>query len=183
MDNGASSYLRFLGGDNDAFVELVREYSDGLTLFINTIVGDIHISEEAADDAFMKLYVDRPKYKPEYSFKTWLYTIGRNTALNYLKKLKRHRFSPAEDLSYISDETDIEAEYIKGEDRIIISRCIKALKNEYAQVLFLVYFEGLTVAEAAKVMGKSSRQTTQLLYCAKKALKDEMERRGIDGQI
>ena len=70
MDNGASSYLRFLSGDNDGFVELVREYSDGLTLFINTIVNDIHISEEAADDVFMKLYVDKPKYRSGYSFKT-----------------------------------------------------------------------------------------------------------------
>ena len=183
MDNGASSYLRFLSGDNDGFVELVREYSDGLTLFINTIVNDIHISEEAADDVFMKLYVDKPKYRSGYSFKTWLYAIGRNTAFNYLKKLKRNTWSPAEDLSYISDETDIEAEYIKGEKNIIINRCMKALKKEYAQALFLVYFEELTNSETAKVMSKSSRQVTQLLYCAKKALKEEMERRGIDGQV
>ncbi len=60
MDNGASSYRRFLNGDNDAFVQLVREFSDGLTLFINTIINDMHIAEEAADDVFIRLYADKP---------------------------------------------------------------------------------------------------------------------------
>lgn len=57
MDNGASSYLRFLNGDKNGFVDIVKDYKDGLTLFINTIVKDIHISEEAANEVFLKLYV------------------------------------------------------------------------------------------------------------------------------
>ena len=48
MENGASSYLRFLDGDKSGFVDVVKEYKDRLTLFINTIIRDIHISEEAA---------------------------------------------------------------------------------------------------------------------------------------
>ena len=36
MENGASSYLRFLNGDNDGFVDLVKEYNDGLILFLNS---------------------------------------------------------------------------------------------------------------------------------------------------
>ena len=183
MDNGASSYLRFLNGDNDSFVELVREYSDGLTLFINTIIQDMHISEEAADDTFIKLYADKPRFREGASFKTWLYTIGRNTALNYLKKIRRKKYSPLEDISYFSDESDIESEYLKSERNIAINQCIKALNPDYSQVIFLIYFEELTNAEAAKVMGKSARQITQLLYRAKNALKVELERRGINGQV
>ena len=94
MDNGASSYLRFLSGDKEGFIDLVKEYNDGLILFLDSIIKDIHIAEEAADDTFLKLYTKKPVYKSDYSFKTWLYTIGRNTALNYLKQLKRHRYSP-----------------------------------------------------------------------------------------
>ena len=107
MDNGASSYLRFLNGENDAFAELIRQYKDGLVLFINTFACDIHIAEEAADETFLKLYVRRPRYNGACSFKTWLYTIGKNTALNYLKKRSRQSSRPLEDYYYISDETDI----------------------------------------------------------------------------
>ena len=183
MDNGASSYLRFLNGDKNGFVDIVKDYKDGLTLFINTIVKDIHISEEAANEVFLKLYVKKPKYKVQYSFKTWLYTIGKNTAINYLKKFKRTDYSNIEDCCYISDEKDIEMDYIKGEQNLLIHQALKALKAEYAQILYLIYFEELSNTEAAEIMDKSSKQISDLIYCAKKALKIELERRGNDGQI
>ncbi|MBO4524651.1 MAG: RNA polymerase subunit sigma-24, partial [Ruminococcus sp.] len=81
------------------------------------------------------------------------------------------------------DSIDLESEYIRGERNVLIHQCIKALKDDYAQVLFLVYFEDFSNTEAAKVMSKSQRQITQLLYRAKNALKEEMERREKDGQI
>ena len=177
MESGASSYLRFLDGDKNGFVEVVKEYNDRLILFVDTIISDIHISEEVVDDVFLKLYTDKPKYNDAFSFKTWIYTIARNTALNCLKKIKRHRYSPIEGFCYVSDETDIESEYIKDEQNKLIHHCIKALNKEYADILFLVYFEGLSNSETARVTGKSARQITQILYRAKNALKKEMERR------
>ena len=183
MDNGASSYLRFLNGDKDGFVEIVTAYKDGLTLFVNTIVNNIHTAEEIANEVFLKLYVKKPKYKDTYSFKTWLYSIGKNTAINYFKKLRKADFASIEDCCYISDEKDIEADYIKGEQNALIHQAIKALKAEYTQVLYLVYFEELSNSEAAQVMGKSRKQISDLIYNAKKALKAEMERRNINGQI
>ncbi len=183
MDNGASSYLRFLNGNEEGFVDMIREYKDGLMLFINSIIGDIHISEEAADDVFMKLYIDKPKYKGEYSFKTWLYAMGKNSAIDYLRKIRRKTYTPIEDYYYMCDEADIEAEYIKNEENLSISQVIRGLKREYSQVLFLKYFENLNNVEIAEIMGKSQRQISDLIYRAKASLKKELERRGIHGQI
>ena len=174
MINGADIYIRFLNGDKEAFVELIREYKSGLLLFI-------HLSEEAADETFLKLYVDKPKYKSEYSFKTWLYTIGRNTALNYLKKNRFHSDSPIEDYFYISDNIDIEAEYLRSEQKMIVNNAMKALKKEYAQVLYLKYFEDLRSEDIAQIMDKSKRQISDLLYRAKQALKAELETRDNNG--
>ena len=92
MDNGASSYLRFLNGDNDAFVEIIRTYKDGLVLFIDTFTKDIHISEEIADEVFLNLYVKRPKYKEKYSFKSVLTYIYKFSAAEVLShKHTEHR--------------------------------------------------------------------------------------------
>ena len=125
----------------------------------------------------MQLYIKRPKYKSSCSFKAWLYTIGKNSALDYLKKLKRDRFSSLDDYYYISDETDIEGAHIQGEENIRLHNAIRKLKKEYAQVLYLIYFEELTNPEAGKVMGKSARQVSDLIYRAKQALRAELERR------
>ena len=74
-------------------------------------------------------------------------------------------------------------DYIKGEQKLLIHQALKALKAEYAQILYLIYFGELSNTEAAKIMGKSPKQISDLIYCAKKALKTELERRGKDGQI
>ena len=95
----------------------------------------------------------------------------------------RQSSRPLEDYYYISDETDIESDYIKGEQNIILHQALGALGKDYSQVLYLIYFEGLTAAEAARIMGRTSRQVSDLIYRAKKALRAELERRGFNGQI
>lgn len=46
MDNGASSYRRFLEGDESAFDEIMKELFDGLVFFIDRYVHDIHAVED-----------------------------------------------------------------------------------------------------------------------------------------
>ena len=45
MDNGASSYLRFLNDDREGFVQIVKDYKDGLVMFLDCLTNDIHIAE------------------------------------------------------------------------------------------------------------------------------------------
>ena len=85
MDNGASSYRRFLDGDDKGLAEIVRNYSDGLILYLNGIVNNISVAEELMEETLYKLITKKPKFKEKYSFKTWFYTIGRNVAIDYLR--------------------------------------------------------------------------------------------------
>ena len=57
MDNGASSYRRFLDGDESAFNEIMEELFRSLVFFINGYVHDIHAAEDIAIDAFSDLVV------------------------------------------------------------------------------------------------------------------------------
>ena len=50
MDNGASSYRRFLDGDDSGLAELVRDYKDGLILYLNGFVQNMHTAEELMED-------------------------------------------------------------------------------------------------------------------------------------
>lgn len=62
MDNGASSYRRFLDGDESAFNEIMEELFRSLVFFINGYVHDIHAAEDIAIDAFSDLVVHRHRY-------------------------------------------------------------------------------------------------------------------------
>ena len=105
MDNGASSYRRFLNGDDSGFVELVRDYKDGLIFYLDSFTRNIHIAEELMQDTLAKLAIKRPRYTDKAPFKTWLYTIARNVALDELRKLKKVNTTALEEVeNYLPDE-------------------------------------------------------------------------------
>ena len=62
----------------------------------------------------------------------------------------------------------------------MVHQALHSLKLEYRQILYLIYFEGFNKEEAALIMNKSERQIKDLLFNSKKALKDELERRGFE---
>lgn len=178
MDNGAVYYRRFLEGDRDAIIDIIADYREGLVLFINSFVDNICIAEEIAEDTFVKICTDRPKFSGKCSFKTWIFTIGKNAALNSIKKKSRHPEVPMDDLYEVADKENIEQNYIKGEDKLHLARALEKLNDDYRQVLHLVYFEDFSNNETAKIMGKSERQIRNLLYRAKESLKNILEKEG-----
>ena len=59
MDNGESSYRRFLDGDNDAFGEILDMYRESLMFFINRTVNDLAVAEDIAADSFAELIIHK----------------------------------------------------------------------------------------------------------------------------
>ena len=60
MDRGTESYRRFLAGEEDGLVEIIRDYKDGLILYLNSFVNNIHTAEDLAEDTFVRLAVKKP---------------------------------------------------------------------------------------------------------------------------
>ena len=160
MDNGASSYRRFReDGDESGLVEIIRDYKDGLILYLNSFVGNIHTAEELAEDSFVLLGTKKPKDKGKGSFKTWLYTIGRNVAIDYLRRSSKHANISIDDCPELfSEEQNLEKAYIKEERKITLHHSLEKLKSEYRQVLWLVYFEEFSTKQVAAVMKKKRTQ-------------------------
>ena len=178
MDNGASSYRRFLNGEKDALTEIIKEYKDGLTFFLNGFCCNLSEAEDMTQETFIKLYVKKPKFNGKSSFKTWLYRIGRNTAVDYLRKKSRGGDTLGEDFTDFSANPEIG--YFREEDKRNLHKAMCRLKPEYRQILWLVYFESMSVGESAKILKKSENNTSVLLHRAKKSLKSELTKEGFD---
>ncbi len=181
MDNGASSYRRFLDGDDNGITEIVENYKDGLILYLNGYVNNIFVAEELTEDTFFRLIIKKPKYSGKSTFKSWLYAIGRNVAVDYIRHNSRIVNVPIDDVeNYLIEEQSLEQSYIKEENMLIVNKALNELIPEYRNVLWLVYFEEFSNKETAIILKKTERQIKNLLYRARKALKSKLEKEGFE---
>lgn len=179
MDSGEKNYRLFLEGDETGLVQIIQDYKDGLILYLNGFVSDLAAAEDLTEDTFLKLVLKKPRFSARSSFKTWLYTIGRNLALDHLRRNKNAPLSEYNQ-PLAADEADLELNYIQIEDKLVIHRVMKTLKQEYRQVLWLIYFEGFSCAEAGKIMKKSTHNIETLVSRARQTLKTKLIKEGFE---
>ena len=180
MDNGASSYRRFLDGDESAFDDLMKELFRGLVFFIDRYVHDTYAAEDIAIDAFSDLVVHRHRYNFKVTLKTYLYMVGRSRALDYIKHRKVIDFVELSESESLSDEQRLEEMVLADERKRIVNAALAKLPEDMRVVVHLIYFEEMTYEEAAKVMKKKRKQVDNLLYRAKKELRIIL---GEDGEL
>ena len=167
------NYEAYCRGDDEGLARIISDYKDSLIFFLRTFTGDIHTAEET----FVKLAVKKPRYNGKASFKTWLYKIASNTAIDLLRK-KRLEALPLEDAELSSDEADLEESYIREAKKIAVHRAMRELPQDYQRILWLVYFEGLSVKEAAVLMDRSEHAAQTLIYRARQRMKEVLEQKG-----
>ena len=178
MGNDADRYRRFLDGDDNGLIEIIDEYHEGMSLYLNSIVNDMNLAEDIMQDTFVKLAIKKPAFKGKSSFKTWLFTIARNCAIDHLRKAQKKSVLSLDEQIQIPDVTDTEKEFLKGEQNVELYKAMKRLNPDYYQVLYLMYFEKLDTSDIAKIMHKAKRQVSDLIFRARKSLKNELERKG-----
>lgn len=180
MDSGESSYRRFLEGDESAFDEIVDMLFFKLVFFVNGYVHDVHAAEDIATDAISELFANKKRYNFKVSLKTYVFMIGKSKALNYIKRKKlisTVSFCDSEPTD--SDEKLLEDTVLESEKKRIVHKALGQLKGELQTVLHLVYFEEMSIEEAAKVMNKSKKQVYNLIYRAKNEMRIALAKEGI----
>ena len=176
MANGEDSYRRFLEGDREAFGEIVIQYRSGLTYFINRYVMDYSAAEDFAFDTFMYLLVNPKKYNFKASLKTYLYTIGRSRALDFIKhRRKITTVSLDDNVELKLYEASLEEQVVKTELQEKLKDALKTLPWDMQTAVHLIYFDGLSYEEAARVLKTTAKKVDNLLYRAKKLLRNELK--------
>ena len=173
---GDELYRRYLTGDGNALKELVELYGESLTLHINGFIDNAYDAEELMIEAFTQIIGD----KWNSSFKTYLFAIGRILALRYLKERENESFVAFEAAEAESGKDDAtpETDYLDGERKGQLHEALRKLKPEHRDVLYLIYFEDMSYAEAGRVLNKNKRQIEGLEYRARASLKKMMESEG-----
>jgi RNA polymerase sigma-70 factor (ECF subfamily) len=90
-DLDAQLMLRVRDGDEDSFRVLLEKHRNPLVHFLYRMVQEQPVSEELAQEVFLRIYRSRASYEPTARFTTWMFRIATHLALNWLRDEKNER--------------------------------------------------------------------------------------------
>jgi RNA polymerase sigma-70 factor (ECF subfamily) len=144
------------GGDVAAYEELVRGHQAVAFRTAFTITGDAAEAEDAAQEAFVKVYRTLDRFRSGAPFRPWLLTVVANEARNRRRAAGRRlglTLRAAEQHGSQNAPPSPETAVVAEERRAELLGAVEGLREEDREVISLRYFLELSEAEAASVMG------------------------------
>lgn len=179
-DSDAAIVQRVMDGEPNAFETLLRRYEQPVMGILKRHLPYGQV-EETAQDVFIRAYQSLPGFKQRGSFKHWLSAIAVRTCYDFWRKHYRNREIPMSTLTEaqaswleksLSDTSGDTHEDLgrRREAWEVLDDALGRLSPEDRMVLDLVYLEGLTGKEAAKLLGWSVANVKVRAFRSRKKL-------------
>ncbi len=136
-----------------AFAELIDRYSERLYWHIRKIVINHDDANDVVQNTLVKVFQNLNKFRSESKFYTWLYRIGTNEALSFLKKQDRHSADNLDDHMNNLSKTLETDEYFRGDEiQQKLQKAILKLPERQRLVFNMKYFDEMKYQDMAKVL-------------------------------
>ncbi len=152
---------RVQDGQFELFDELVLRYREPLLRVARSKLHDAGWAEDVVQEAFLAAFAARRTYKPQFAFRTWLWTILLNLCRRQLKRrsnkpreLSRSALEGTGLLEPVSYETGLSRAVLAENQQRLLAR-LDELPEVQADALRLRFFGGLKFSEIAQTMGSS----------------------------
>jgi RNA polymerase sigma-70 factor (ECF subfamily) len=166
-------------GVRAAYGELVRRYEKKLIRTIHRMVGNAETAEDLAQETFLKAYDRLDRFDSSKRFGPWLFQIGVNNAIDWLRRNKRRHKVSLNELTqgeggFEPPDPDPRVELdLAQEVQFVLSQ----IPVEYRSVLTLRDLEGFPCSEVAAIIGRREPTVRWRLLKAREMFKDLWERR------
>ncbi|MGK7370068.1 MAG: RNA polymerase sigma factor [Candidatus Halalkalibacterium sp. M3_1C_030] len=180
---------RAMGGDEQAYSELVDKYQRALYFHILKMIKDKEQVNDLVQEAFVKAFDNLNTYSTNYAFSTWLYRIATNHTIDYLRKKKLKTLSIDEPVKTRDGEMRMQLEdesagtdrnIIRKQRQNIVQNAIDELPPKYRKVIEMRHMEEKSYQEIADVLDLPLGTVKAHIFRARellyKALKDKREK-------
>ena len=162
---------RAKAGDRKAFSELVRHHQKSIYRYLLRMLGSHDDAMELTQEAFFKAWQALPQWRPEAQFRTWLFRIANNTALDALRRRKLVEFVPLEDdFDAPGSGPDPERQARATQEVRQLEASLKRLAPEHREILLLREVEEMSYEEIGRVLSLSEGTVKSRLARARTAL-------------
>lgn len=160
----------FRAGDHGAFDTLFLGYYDKIRYFIKGIVRTEQDAEELTQDIFVKMWDNREKVDPDRSVSSLMYTLARNSALNFIK----HKYVQQSYLKTLPDEPfegGSEEQLYAKEIELIIKMTVAGMSEQRRRIYEMSREKGITNDEIADKLGITKKTVENQLTLALKDIR------------
>lgn len=171
-------------GDDLALNRIMERWSRPLESFIYRYVQNHEDAVDLVQETFVRVYLNRERYRPNGKFSTWLFTIALNLCRNKARWRKRHptvsidSASPGEDIPQLDpEERNVaapDAALDRDDDARRVREAIAELPHELKSVILLFQYEGMSYQEIAEILNCSPKAVETRIYRARKKLKTKL---------
>ena len=161
------------GGDQAAFANLVELYQRPVYNLAYRMLGSTQDAEDAAQETFLRAYVQLDTYQPERRFASWLLSIAAHYCIDQLRR-RRFTWLPLDNLPFLDwlsgGEVEPEGATLQREERDQVRQLLTRLPANYRLVVVLRYWYDLSCQEIADVAGLTESAVKTRLYRAREIL-------------
>lgn len=172
--------LRALGSHQPSYSELMARHLEAVYRVARHHTGDEGEALDVAQEAFISAFASLNRFDPDRPFRAWLLRIAINKCRDWARRRAVRRLfrmaKPLDDAAHIADEgQDPESAAISARELARISAAVAALPANLKDPLILCRIEGMSMADAAQVLGISEKAVETRIYRARQKLSEILE--------
>lgn len=164
--------------NNKAFDQLVRKYQSAVRrFFLNQTCGDSELSDDLAQETFIRAYTNLASFRNLSSFSTWLYRIAYNQYYDYLRSRKE-----TDDLDTVQVDAQCSTRQPDTGLKTDLHRALVTLKDIERTCITLFYLEDQSIEKIAGITGCPTGTVKSHLSRAKEKMAKYLKQNGYDGK-
>ena len=169
----ADAVVQAQGGDQVAFAAIYDQLAEPLFHYLLVRCRDAALAEELTGELWLRVVEGLPAFRfprdhPEQAFTAWLYQLARNLAIDAYRKRRAPPVPLVETMP--APEAPLDERVSGEENQQELCAALTQLTPEQRDVLFLRFIEALSIAEVARLMGRSEGAVKGMQHRALRAV-------------
>jgi RNA polymerase sigma-70 factor (ECF subfamily) len=171
---------RVAAGDRAAVRLLFMRHHARVYRFVARQTGSESMADDIANEVFLELWRQAPRFEARSEVSTWLLGIARFKALSHLRKRKEDWLDDDRAAMVADSADDPEIASMKTDKGAALKRMVEALPEEHATVVDLAYYHGKSVSEIAAILSIPEATVKTRMFYARKKLGEALKSAGYD---
>ena len=179
-ETDAALIARIAAGDKRAMRTLFDRHHLRIYRFALRLLGEREVAEDVLSEVFLDVWRHAEMFGGRSQASTWLIAIARFKALTWLRRRGETPLDEATAAAIPDTSDDPETVMRKKQQSQILRDCLARLSLKHREIVDLVYYQEMTIAEVARIVGIPEATVKTRMFHARRQLFDLLAAAGVD---